>query len=415
MKKNSIVAILVLFLLFGCSKPDANSSTIMSSSDSVADSTAQIANPWREISLDDIAAATGTVIALPDDAQNVYCQVMDEDNLYEVSFLNQNREVTYRIKKTAQEEDISGLYYDWNHIETVLFHDNEEKKKKCTSEEDVIELASWYDTDTGLMHSLGVIGDKSEFDVWNLADQLCAGSSDTSSSGMTYDDIVEMYEFLRSTPDLKADDVPEDMDLSLTTSEAVYCEKLAHTLIDLDGDGEDELLIMNMTEDAESPYYTSIYGLYTIKQGKMVPIFVNYIGTSNLSLRENNVLCFHVSGTGYYQDNYATYTGDPENPYDVIESVTMDGSRPIVVDGENGFSYDFGMGLFYCDKDPKIGLGPFDLLPEDMTSGTKEEWIQALNEIDGFTLIDENEASRIDAKYPHALPETYTMFSDSKR
>ena len=37
----------------------------------------------------------------------------------------------------------------------------------------------------------------------------------------------------------------------------------------------------------------------------------------------------------------------------------------------------------------------FDLLPEDMTSGTKEEWLQALNEIDGFTLIDENEASRI--------------------
>ena len=57
----------------------------------------------------------------------------------------------------------------------------------------------------------------------------------------------------------------------------------------------------------------------------------------------------------------------------------------------------------------------FDLLPEDMTSGTKEEWLQALNEIDGFTLIDENEASRIDATYPHTQPETYTMFSDSKR
>ena len=415
MKKNCIAAILMLLLLAGCSKPDTNSSTSVSTSDGIAESTAQIANPWREITLDDIAAATGTVITLPDDAQNVYCQVMDEDILYEVSFLNQNRDVTYRMKKTAQEEDISGFHYDWSDIETVLFHDNEAMYRKCTSEEDVIELASWYDTDAGWMHSLGVIGDESGFDIWEVADQLCVGAPDAGSSSMTYDDIVEMYEFLRSKPDLKADDVPEDMDISLTTTEAVYCEKLAHTLIDLDGDGEDELLIMDMTEDPESPYYSSIYGLYTIKQGVMTPVFVKYMGTSNLSLRENNMLCFHVSGTGYYQDNYATYTGDPENPYDVIESVVMDASRPIVVDGANGFSNDFGMSLFHCDKDPKIGLGPFDLLPEGMTSGTKEEWLQALNEIDGFILIDENEASRIDAKYPHALPETYTMFSDSKR
>ena len=181
MKKNCIAAILMLLLLAGCSKPDTNSSTSVSTSDGIAESTAQIANPWREITLDDIAAATGTVITLPDDAQNVYCQVMDEDILYEVSFLNQNRDVTYRMKKTAQEEDISGFHYDWSDIETVLFHDNEAMYRKCTSEEDVIELASWYDTDAGWMHSLGVIGDESGFDIWEVADQLCVGAPDAGS------------------------------------------------------------------------------------------------------------------------------------------------------------------------------------------------------------------------------------------
>ena len=182
MKKTAKIILAVLLIttvLSGCAKKEEvnQAASAETASAAVEASTAEaqtgIANPWTDLSLQEIEERFGTTVAVPEGAENVHCMMMEEDGLGEIDFDYMGRSCTYRMKKTDLEEDISGMYYEWNTVETVLLHDCNATYQTCTEEGDLIELATWYDDDGKMMYSLSTVGEQAEgYDIWDVAGVL---------------------------------------------------------------------------------------------------------------------------------------------------------------------------------------------------------------------------------------------------
>ena len=176
--------IMISSFIVGCSKKETDSgqtaSTEASSDLSAADATSSVgmANPWREVpTKDELEALLGITINIPADAENVIYQIMDSEGLCEVGFDFMGRDCTYRMKRGNQEEDISGMYYEWSEVETTLLHDSNASYQACTSDGDKVELATWFNKEQGITYSLSAIGPEDEsFDYWNVAGVLYAAT-----------------------------------------------------------------------------------------------------------------------------------------------------------------------------------------------------------------------------------------------
>ena len=75
-----------------------------------------IANPWLDISLEELAARTGVVVRLPEgveDGQTVAYRLLPEMNLAEVQFTWQGWRCVFRAMPEETLTDITGLYYTW--------------------------------------------------------------------------------------------------------------------------------------------------------------------------------------------------------------------------------------------------------------------------------------------------------------
>ena len=177
MKKTTKITLAVLMctaVLAGCAKTeDANQAASSAVEESSAETPLQIANPWSDVSLQEIEERFGTTFALPEGAENVHCMIMEEDGLGDISFDYMGRSCTYRMKNTDIEEDIAGMYYEWNTVETVLSHDCDATYQTCTEDDDLVELATWYNSDEKMMYSLSTVGAPVEgYDIWDVAGSL---------------------------------------------------------------------------------------------------------------------------------------------------------------------------------------------------------------------------------------------------
>ena len=125
----SILIISTIILMFsGCSFASYTKQPVEPDSIVVNDDDNQnsyVSNPWTEVTKADVEEGLGIEINLPDDAQNIVARQNSSVDLYEILFDYNDLNYTYRIKKSAGDEDISGLYYDWtlSYEETVEGYD----------------------------------------------------------------------------------------------------------------------------------------------------------------------------------------------------------------------------------------------------------------------------------------------------
>ena len=127
----------------------------------VYEETAYIANPWKDMTEEELSQVSGLSFGVPEGAENVVYRWLENDSLAEMQFTLDSDEYIARVKPAALQEgeidNISGMYFYW---------DNEEKVqiKYCdgrlylaqTGSEDWVELCLWYDAAPGLMYSLSV-------------------------------------------------------------------------------------------------------------------------------------------------------------------------------------------------------------------------------------------------------------------
>ena len=116
-----------------------------------------LANPWKDLTAEELKEASGLSFGVPEGAENVIYRYLPEDNLAEMQFTVDSDEFCARIKPAGEEENISGMYFAWENEEEVQIG-------KCsgtvgqakTGSVDFVELCQWFDADQGLQYSLSV-------------------------------------------------------------------------------------------------------------------------------------------------------------------------------------------------------------------------------------------------------------------
>ena len=135
---------------------------------------ATIANPWVDMTADQLMEASGLSFGVPEGAEDVVYRYLEEDNLAEMQFTWDGEEFCARMQPAGEWTDISGMYFEWENEEAVTIHHCEGIIGQAqTGSEDWIERCMWFDAAPGLMCSLAVYSkDLDGLDLTVLAEQV---------------------------------------------------------------------------------------------------------------------------------------------------------------------------------------------------------------------------------------------------
>ena len=159
MKRTNIKKALALLLTFSLAAPSA--AVFAENEETSSDETMEIANPWTELTEEELLEVSGLTFNIPEGAKDVVCRWLEEDSLAEIQFFLDEDEYCARIKPDALEEgqldNISDIYFEWENEENVTVGGCPGTLGQAqTGSEDYVELCLWYDIVPGLMYSLSV-------------------------------------------------------------------------------------------------------------------------------------------------------------------------------------------------------------------------------------------------------------------
>ena len=121
----------------------------------------EIANPWVDVTAEQLAQVSGLSFNVPDGAENVLYRWLEGEGMAEMQFNLGSDEFCARVQPAALKEgelmNISGMYLPWENVEEVTVgHCPGTLGLSQTGSEDWAELCLWYDAAPGLMYSLSV-------------------------------------------------------------------------------------------------------------------------------------------------------------------------------------------------------------------------------------------------------------------
>ena len=148
----SISLLGTLLLLTGCGAANAVAPTESEPAD--LERMPGIANPWSDADAAAVAEMIGTEVPVPEDAANITYRILPAENIAEVAYDLNDARCNHRLKKTDAEEDISGLYYNWDSTEESTYEGHAATIYRADAEEESVELTLWFDAETSLMHAL---------------------------------------------------------------------------------------------------------------------------------------------------------------------------------------------------------------------------------------------------------------------
>lgn len=143
-----------------------------------AEPEASMANPWEDVSVEQLRELAGTYFNVPEDASNMICRWYGGEKLGEMQFAWSNGDFTFRVQPvtldTNQLMDISGMYFTWENETPVKIGWCPGSIGQARSETgDWVERCLWYDSATGLSYSLSVTApDIDGLDLTAIAEQI---------------------------------------------------------------------------------------------------------------------------------------------------------------------------------------------------------------------------------------------------
>ncbi len=151
------------------------------------------ANPWEEMTEDQLKETAGVSFALPEGAENVSCSYMKDDHLSQILFSLGGIDFCARIKaaelRIGEMSNISGLHYNWAYLEPVSVGESAGTLRRVTDENDrQIQLILGYDFVPGFIHSLSATGESlKDLNLADVAEQLFlpADSSEVAADEST--------------------------------------------------------------------------------------------------------------------------------------------------------------------------------------------------------------------------------------
>ena len=133
-------------------------------------------NPWTDTTVEDAVQELGFELGIPEGAEIAACRVLGEEQLLEVDFALDGMDYTARMKPSAvvdEIEDISGLYYTWEHEEECEIGYAKGLIRLAKDGDQTIENCIWLDVVPGFVYSLCTSGeDLDGFDLIAIAEQV---------------------------------------------------------------------------------------------------------------------------------------------------------------------------------------------------------------------------------------------------
>ena len=134
---------------------------------------ASIANPWEEMTAEQLLDASGLSFGVPEVAENVIYRYLHGEGMAEMQFSWNGGEFCARILPAAELTDISGMYYEWQDERPISLENCVGFFSAAQDGECMVERCLWYDAAPGLTYSLTVIAaDVNGLDLAAMAEQI---------------------------------------------------------------------------------------------------------------------------------------------------------------------------------------------------------------------------------------------------
>gem|GEM_PF-1618496 len=122
------------------------------------------ANPWEELTKEQLTARSGLSFGIPDGAQDILYRYLPSEELAEMQFSIGSCEFTARIRPAALQEgqlmNIADMYFAWeNERDVSVGHCPGRIGQAQTGSAEWVMLCQWYDIVPGIMYSLSVHAD----------------------------------------------------------------------------------------------------------------------------------------------------------------------------------------------------------------------------------------------------------------
>ncbi len=136
-----------------------------------------LANPWEEMTPEQLMENAGVAFKVPEGAENVVYRYMKSEELAEMQFTLKGIEFCARMQsadlRNGEMKDISGMYYEWEKKDDIqVVHCPGVVYEAKDSDGTQVKLCLWYDLAPGYMYSLSAVGqDLSSLDMTAMAEQ----------------------------------------------------------------------------------------------------------------------------------------------------------------------------------------------------------------------------------------------------
>ena len=117
-----------------------------------------LANPWQDVSAEQLKELSGISLNVPADAKEVAYRFMSSEKLAEIQFTWNDTEFNVRAEAMTLEDghlsDNSGMYYTWENEEAITVGDCAGSIASAKDGEFSVQRCLWYDKEAGVMYSL---------------------------------------------------------------------------------------------------------------------------------------------------------------------------------------------------------------------------------------------------------------------
>ena len=133
-----------------------------------------IANPWLDLTQQELLDESGLSFGVPEGAEDVIYRYLPAEHLAEMQFTLDGDEFCARIQPADEPMNISGMYFEWEDEQEIQIGECAGTIGRAqTGSEDWTGLCQWYDTDQKLQYSLSVYTtDMDGLDLTALAKQI---------------------------------------------------------------------------------------------------------------------------------------------------------------------------------------------------------------------------------------------------
>lgn len=270
---------------------------------------ASLANPWTDATPGEIRDALGATFGVPEGARDVIYRMLPETRMAEMDFTWDDMEYTARMQPSEAFEDISGLYYEWGHVdETGAVCGIPAWEARATDDEGTVDLCLWYDAKPGLMYAVSArsADDMDGFDIFAAAEAVYAGAEQSVLFSYRFADAAEGAELLLSNREYYESLNQSDLDYRM--------QKKGATLEELEAFAAEQIRDFTDTEKAGLAQAVADIEALCRERGYSLP-YTDDIVFIKTTAREEEDSGGYTHGTQIYlNEQYVALGSQPDDP-----------------------------------------------------------------------------------------------------